>query len=406
MSTTRPQEPDLAATWESEHAARRLAEAAADRIARLQEATAALSGARTPAEVADATLEAAIAMLGATRRAVLVPTQTAGALEVLRAAGDPGIEPLAAAAAQAFTARATVLFEGAVTPGAAAAGGLAAFPLMLKDRPIGVLAVGFDGPRALEDCDRALAAALAGQCALALDRARLFQELKLAAQAQEDFLQVASHELRAPLGTLCLAVRLLARDARARVGADMDGRARAIQRQVDRLARLSDALLDLTRITAGRLELQRERADLAALLRDGAARAADEAASARCALTVDAPEPVELELDPQRMEQVIDNLFSNALKYGRGAPVTASARRHGEGGVLVISDRGIGIAPEHQARIFGRFERAVPDRRYAGLGLGLWIVRQIVEAHGGSIRVDSAPGQGATFTVELPRGPG
>ncbi len=184
----------------------------------------------------------------------------------------------------------------------------------------------------------------------------------------------------------------------------MDGRANAIQRQVDRLARLSDALLDITRITAGRLELQRERADLAALVRDGVARVADDAAAARCALTVDVPDPVEAVLDAQRMEQVIDNLLSNALKYGREAPISVALRREGERAVLAVADRGIGIAPEHHDRIFGRFERAVSSRRYGGLGLGLWIVRQIVEAHGGTIRVESAPGAGSTFTVELPLG--
>lgn len=403
MSSIGP--PDPIGSWESEHAARRLAEAAADRLSHLQEATAALSEARTPADVADATLAAALGMLGATRRVLLVPATPDGELAVLRAAGEPDLEPLLAAASQAWRSRATVLVDGTQAPGAAAGhrGALAALPLMAHDRPIGVLALGFDGP-ILEDGDRALAAALSGQCALALDRARLFQELQRAAQAQEDFLHVASHELRAPLGTLCLAVRLLARDARARGGPDMDGRVRAIHRQVDRLARLSDALLDITRITAGRLELQRERTDLAALVRDGVARVADDAAGARCALTVDVPDPVEAVIDAQRMEQVIDNLLSNALKYGREAPIRVALRREGERAVLAISDRGIGIAPEDQDRIFGRFERAVSGRRYGGLGLGLWIVRQIVEAHGGTIRVESAPDAGSTFTVQLPLG--
>jgi signal transduction histidine kinase len=391
---------DPADSWASEHAARRLAEASADRIAHLQAATAALSAAGTPVEVADATLDAALEMLGAVRRMVLVPNARGSALEVLRAVGDADVAPLVAAAAEAWRDRVTVLVDGVA--GAAANDGIAAFPLVLHDRAVGVLAVGFDGPRALEDSERALAAALASQCALALDRARLFREVQLAAQAQEEFLHVASHELRAPLGTLCLAVRLLARDARARAGLDVDGRVRTIERQAERLARLSDALLDLTRITAGRLELQREAADLTSLVRDAAARVVDEAAAARCALTVDAPGPVEAALDPQRMEQVIDNLLSNAIKYGRGTPVDVSVRREGDRGVLVVSDRGIGISAEHQDRIFGRFERAVEDRRYPGLGLGLWIVRQVVEAHGGTIRVESTPGQGAAFTVELP----
>jgi signal transduction histidine kinase len=199
-------------------------------------------------------------------------------------------------------------------------------------------------------------------------------------------------------------VRLLARDARARLGAEVEGRARTIERQAARLARLSDALLDLTRIAAGRLELQREPADLAALVRDAATRLSEDASAAQCPLSIDAPGPVECVLDPQRMEQVLDNLLSNAFKYGRGTPVRLAVRREDGRVVVVVADRGIGIAPGDQPRIFGRFERAVEGRRFPGLGLGLWIVRQIVEAHGGTIRVESAPGQGATFTVELPRG--
>lgn len=390
---------DATGTWASEHAARRLAEAAAQRMAHLQAATAALSAARTPDEVALAALDAAHGMLGATRRAVLVPGASDGPLEVLRAEGEPG-PALLAAGAEAFRTRTTVAVDA--PPGGGAPGAIDAFPLLLEDHPVGVLAIGLDGAQPLEHCDRALGSALAGQCALALDRARLFRELQLVAQAQEDFLNVAAHEVRAPLGTLCLAVRLLARDARERIGAEVEGRARTIERQAARLARLSDALLDLTRIAAGRLELQREPADLAALVREAAARLAEDAAAAHCPLSVDAPGPVEAVLDPQRMEQVLDNLLSNAFKYGRGTAVRVEARREGGRGVVVVSDGGIGIAPEHQPRIFGRFERAVEGRRYPGLGLGLWIVRQIVEAHGGTIRVESAPGQGATFTVELP----
>lgn len=394
MSQQGPLDPTGA--WASEHAARRLAEAAAQRIAQLQAATAAFSAARTPEEVAAAALDAGQGILGASRGAVLVPFVPGGPLEVLRAGGDA--DPIfRAVAAEAFRSCATVLVDGSEANGA-----IAAFPLLLHDRPLGALVIGLDGLRPLEHCDRALASALAGQCALALDRARLFREIQLVAEAQEDFLNVAAHEVRAPLGTLCLAVRLLARDARARVGPEMEGRARTIERQADRLARLSDALLDLTRIAAGRLELQREPVDLAALVRDAAARLAEDAAAAHCPLAVDAPGPLQALLDPQRLEQVVDNLLSNAFKYGHGTPVRIAARREGDRGVVRVEDGGIGIAPEHQARIFGRFERAVEGRRYPGLGLGLWIIRQIVDAHGGSIRVESAPGQGAAFTLELP----
>ena len=106
--------------------------------------------------------------------------------------------------------------------------------------------------------------------------------------------------------------------------------------------------------------------------------------------------------DRLRLEQVFTNLLGNAIRFGAGRPVSVSLRRLGERAVLRVSDRGIGISPEDQARIFDRFERAVSVRNFGGLGLGLWISRQIVEASGGAIRVESAPGRGAAFTVELP----
>ncbi len=107
-------------------------------------------------------------------------------------------------------------------------------------------------------------------------------------------------------------------------------------------------------------------------------------------------------LDRTRLEQIASNLVSNAVKYGRGRPISVRVRAEGARVRLEVEDRGIGIAPGDQERIFGRFERAVSSRNYAGLGLGLWIVRRIVEAHGGTIAVRSAPGEGSTFTMDLP----
>ena len=117
---------------------------------------------------------------------------------------------------------------------------------------------------------------------------------------------------------------------------------------------------------------------------------------------LDAREEVRCAFDAARMDQVASNLLSNAIKYGREAPVDVRVRREADRAILEVVDRGIGVAPEDQERIFDRFERAVSARHFAGIGLGLWIVRQLVEAHGGTIRVRSAPGRGATFSVELP----
>ncbi len=247
--------------------------------------------------------------------------------------------------------------------------------------------------------DLALVGDVVRRTALAVEHARLLRDATLAARAREEFLQVASHELRGPVGTLRLSVEILMRGASPAAQA---ARLRAIERQAHRLGVLSDTLLDVSRITAGRLELAREHGDLAALVRETAARATDAASEAGSELSVDAPEPLHLSFDPGRLDQVVSNLLSNAVKYGRGGPIRIAARQAGGRARIEVEDRGIGIAPDDLDRIFERFERAVSTRHYGGLGLGLWIVRRLVEAHGGTIRVRSAPGEGSTFTVELP----
>jgi len=280
---------------------------------------------------------------------------------------------------------------------------LVAVPLAVAGRSLGALvlvspeAAVRHGPSGL-----ALAADVARRAALALDHARLLGEANAAARAREEFLAVASHELRGPIGTLRMAVQLLMRDARTGSSRPPEARLRLIERQADRLVALADRLLDVSRITSGRLELAREEADLAALVRDVVARVADEAAEAGCPIRCDAAEPVLAHVDPARVEQVISNLLSNALKYGHGTPIRVAVRAVGERATVEVADGGIGIAAADLTRIFGRFERAVSGRNYAGLGLGLWIARRIVEAHGGTIVVASAPGQGSTFTIELP----
>ena len=276
-------------------------------------------------------------------------------------------------------------------------------PLVVGGRALGVLAVASADPaRRYGTGDCVLVADVARRAALAVAHARLLEDAQAAARAREEFLQVASHELRGPLGTLRLGVQLLLRDHRAGASKSPEPRLRMIERQADRLVRLADALLDVSRITSGRLSLAREDVDLAALVREAVARYAEEASDAGCVLTCDAPGPVRSALDASRIDQVLSNLVSNALKYGHGRPVHVALTAANGVARLRVEDRGIGIDPADQARIFGRFERAVSGRHYSGLGLGLWIVHQIVAGHGGRIEVTSAPGEGSTFIVELP----
>ncbi len=222
-----------------------------------------------------------------------------------------------------------------------------------------------------------------------------------AVAARDEFLAVAGHELRTPLTALLFHAESLARAA-ASLPPDSAARAAKVSRSARRIARLVDELLDVTRISVGRLSLEPEPVDLAEVAREVVLRNAEPAALAGSPLRLDAPRPVRGLWDPGRVEQILEALVANALKYGRGHPIDVAVEAEGTTARLVVRDHGIGIAPEDQARIFERFERAASARHYGGLGLGLWIVRQVVEAHGGRIRVESAPGAGATFTVELP----
>lgn len=169
-------------------------------------------------------------------------------------------------------------------------------------------------------------------------------------------------------------------------------------------ARAQEAvLLDVSRISAGRMKLTWEPVDFAVVVREVVSRYEDQADKQGTSLRVDAPASLVGTWDAMRLEQVVVNLLDNALKYGPGKPVRLRLVEDSGRAILTVKDEGIGIAPGAQGRIFERFMRAVSDRHYGGLGLGLYITKSCVEAMGGSIHVQSEPGQGALFTVVLPR---
>jgi signal transduction histidine kinase len=176
-------------------------------------------------------------------------------------------------------------------------------------------------------------------------------------------------------------------------------------KQVRRLSHLIDNLLDVSRISAGRLDLKPEAVDLVEVAREIVARLWGDVPSAESPATVLAETgPVVGLWDRLRVEQVVTNLLANAMKYGGGKPVTVTVSRNERFACFEVRDQGIGIAAEKQAKIFERFERAVSSRVYGGLGLGLYIARQIVDAHGGMLEVSSNPGRGSVFTMQLPIG--
>jgi PAS domain S-box-containing protein len=232
------------------------------------------------------------------------------------------------------------------------------------------------------------------------------EDLRQAILARDDFLAVASHELRTPLSTLAFVIhggRLIGEGESAVDREALLSKMAMAERQVNRLEKLVATLLDVTRITGRRLVLEPVDCDLTALVREVAARLRGEAERSGCALELRTPQPVRGRVDPLRVDQVLTNLITNAVRHGAGKPIDIDVLE--ENGIirLSVTDRGEGIAPDDMPRLFGRFQRGTGGSAQSGLGLGLFISRHIAQAHGGDIHVKSEPGKGASFTVELPR---
>jgi signal transduction histidine kinase len=282
-------------------------------------------------------------------------------------------------------------------------------PVAVRDQRLGVLTVLSGTPHRFAPADVELVTELGRRIALWFDNARLLDETRRALRVRQEFLSIASHELRTPLATLRLTAQGLLRAAetgRAVPPEFLVRRLRRVLSRTTRLEQLTSELLDVTRIEAGRLELVRSELSLVALVRDVVEQLEPELTAARCPVTVDCPEPITGEWDGSRLEQVLSNLLSNALKFGPGQPIELRLARAGDRAIVTVTDHGIGIDPARRPYIFDRFERAVSSASYGGLGLGLYIARSIVVAHGGTLEVASEPGQGATFTVVLPLGAG
>lgn len=285
----------------------------------------------------------------------------------------------------------------------------ASMPLVARDQLLGSVAFGTCGPgaRRYGQADLALLEDLAHRVAFAVDHARLYRAAQEAVSARDEFLSVASHELRTPLTPLQIRFQwLLSERSKEPLEKVKPERLRGIleqcERQVRRLSALVDNLLDVSRLSAGVLRLNSEPCELGGLVRDVVARLSGELSRSQCALELLAEGDVVGYWDRLRIEQAIHHLLANAMKYGAGKPIQLEVRQLDRRAQLRIRDHGIGIDPDKVARIFGRFERAVSSRAYGGLGLGLYIVHQIVAAHGGQVQVDSRPGSGSVFTLELP----
>lgn len=250
-----------------------------------------------------------------------------------------------------------------------------------------------------------------GSCIDISDRKQLEVELRQAVRARDDFLSVASHELRTPVATLQLQLESLNRVTRGDGAVSQERLAQALavaRRQSQRLTELMDLLLDVSNLAHGPLPLNATELDLGELAGEIVDRLSPAAGSNGTTLHLERRDGVgglAGTWDQLRLEQVLVNLLSNAIKYGAGKPVQVLLEGREDEVTVSVADEGIGISREDAARIFERFERAVSSRNYGGFGLGLWITQEIVSALGGHIEVDSELGRGARFQVTLPRRP-
>lgn len=398
-----------------------------DRSRRLQDVTSGLSRALKPSEVATVILDHGLPPIGALGGSVCLLDLASGEFELLTSAGYPesvvtrwkrfSIEAHAPIS-DAARIRAPLWFsslrevrERYPHLSAEEAGNtraLACLPLVVEGRVLGVMAVSFVDEREFGQEDREYLLSLAMLCGQAMHRAILFAETQEAVRVRDEFLSIASHELKTPLTPLLIQVqgisRLLVRGKLHSLPPERILKMlKTAEDQVGRLGRLVEELLDVARIGSGKLSVQPETTDLSRIVREVVNRFHHEFEVAHCPVRLELEPEVIGEWDPFRLEQVVTNLLTNAIRYGSGESIDIRVRAEGAVASLEVQDHGMGIQSKDQVRIFERFERASPSNHFGGLGLGLYITKQIVERHEGEIRVASEPGKGALFSVTLPR---
>lgn len=408
------------------------AERAAERTSRLQGITAALSESLTPVQVAEVIIEQGVMASGANSAFIAVLTKNGTELEVL---GAPGYDTNVLEEWRRFPIHTPVPLAEAVRTGKpiwlestaarieryphlaneysqAKYGGWLSLPLTVEGRAVGGMSLSFSEVHPLSEDDRAFILALAQQCAQAIERTRLYEAERLARTAAEaanrtkdEFLATLSHELRTPLNAMLGWTKLL----RTRKF-DEATAARALEtidRNTKSLATLIEDVLDVSRIIRGKLHLHIRPLELTPVIKSAidAVQSAADAKTIQIEPILD-PSAGMVSGDPDRLQQVVWNLLSNAIKFTpKGGRVEVELSRLESFVQIRVSDTGKGISPEFLPFVFDRFRQADSSitRSYGGLGLGLAIVRHLVEMHGGTVRAESpGEGQGATFIVHLP----
>jgi two-component system OmpR family sensor kinase len=242
----------------------------------------------------------------------------------------------------------------------------------------------------------------------AMDIARLQEEnaaLRAAVKARDDFISIAAHELRNPMTPLVGQISLLRNSTARSSDAVPPAIARGIERLdviVRRYMRRTTALLDIARLTSGNFQLNLAMVDASAAIAEVVADFTSFAKSAGSQLSVSSEPGISGLFDRTALEELAENLISNAIKYGQGQPIHVALSSTDSELVLCVEDHGLGISDENKARIFHQFERLMTGHSSTGFGLGLWVVGQLVDAMKGSIAIEGRPGQGTTFTVRLP----
>ena len=274
-----------------------------------------------------------------------------------------------------------------------------AVPLTSRNTIVGALMTVAPPKHRYTMADLELLDELGRRVALCVDNARLYEGAQEALKGRDQFLSIAAHEIRGPLTSIHLAVQGLLRGSLSPAGAHTA--LEVIEREDRRLGGFVDDLLDLGRISTGQLHFDLEEVDLGTVVRDAVSRLTGTLAPT-ASVTITTGGNLAGQWDRARLDQVVTNLVSNAIKYGEGKPIEITASETDGHVVLKVSDHGMGIDASMRSKIFDAFQRASGAQRYGGLGLGLHIAKTIVNGFGGTVAVDSNPGAGSTFTVDLP----